>query len=116
MSDFPEPPNPLPSGYRQLTLTADTMDYLAQYWEIRDHGEIFSWAIRLLHDLTKLDEAGWRLTLSKAEVDETTKQVTESPDYRHIIFLLKWLVPTATSYPRLPDVEMLEKVTKIVKP
>ncbi len=112
MSDLPDLPNPLPPGYKQLTIPADMMDYLLQYWEVRDHAEVMSWSIRLLHDLTKLDEAGWRLTLVKSEVDEVTKQSIHNPEYKQITFLMKWLCPTKDSYPRLPEPEMLNQYAK----
>ena len=110
-----ETPDNLPPNMKQLIISAGMMDYLAEYWEIRDHGELFSWSIRLLHDLTKMDEAGWRLTLSKAELDEDTKSIKWNANYRQLVFMLKWLAPTAKSYPRLPDVETLERTTKMEK-
>lgn len=116
MSELPELPDPLPPGSRLLSLSAETVDYLCQYWEIRDHGEIFGWAVKMLYDLTKLDEAGWHLTLTKAEIDEHTKQCVESLEHRHLVFLMKWLCPTSTAYPRLPTPEMMEQATKIAKP
>lgn len=115
MSELPDIPDSVPPGMSRLSISAEIMDYLEQYWEIRDHGELFAWSVRLLHDLTKLDEAGWRLTLSKANVDETTKLAHESPDYRHMVFMLRWLAPTKEGFMRLPSVEALEKATRIVK-
>lgn len=112
MDEFP---NPLPPGSKVLSVPADMMDYLIQYWEIRDHSEVMSWSIRLLHDLTKLDEVGWRLAIVKAEVDEDTKKVSQDPAFNQLIFLLKWLAPRVDSYPRLPMPETLSQYLKIVK-
>ena len=115
MTDLPEP-TPLPPGMSRLKLSKDEVDYLQHYWELQDLGQIFAWAVKMLHDLSKLDEAGWRLTLTKAEINEETKQVTFGPDHRQIYFLLKWLAPTKESYLRLPKPEVLETIMKVTKP
>lgn len=106
-------PPEVPPGMSLLTLSVDEMDYLTSYWEIRDHGTLFAMAVKLLHDLTKADEKGWRMQLCKAEVNEETRQVEMNPDYRTITFLLKWLVPTPEGYRRIP-VEKLEEL-KVAK-
>lgn len=107
-----EPPTP-PPGMRYLALSADEMDYLTRYWETPDHAKIFGWAAKLLYDLTKLDEGGWRLVLAKAEVDEETKQVTYDEEHRHLVFLLKWLCPTSTTYSRIPPPEVLDERMRV---
>ncbi len=113
MSDLPELPANIPPGFSRLELAADEVDYLMRYWELRDHGEVMVWGAKLLHDLTKLDEAGWRLTLSKAEVDETTKQVQWGKEHRQVVMLMKWLGPTKEGWNRLPSPETLDRVMKV---
>lgn len=100
----------------RLELSKDEMNYLQRYWELADHGQIFAWAVKMLHDLSKLDEAGWRLTLTKAEINEETKQVAFGPDHRQLYFLLKWLAPTQEHYMRLPKPEVLETIMRVTNP
>lgn len=114
MDTSPNTPPEVPPGMSLLTLSVDEMDYLTSYWEIRDHGTLFAMAVKLLHDLTKADENGWRMQLAKAEVNEETKRVIQNPDYHTITFLLKWLVPSGDGcYMRIP-VENLDAL-KVVK-
>lgn len=113
--DLPELPNPLPPGAKLLSIQAADMDYLAQYWEMRDHADLMGWALRLLVDLTKADESGWRLSLTKAEIDEVSKVVEYHPDYRQMICLLKWLAPNKDGFPRLPSVDTLNKAMLVSK-
>ncbi len=103
----------VPLGYARIELSAQEIDYLKSYWEIRNHGEIFAWGAKLLYDLSKLDQSGWRLTLSKAEVDENTKRVEWNPDYRQVVMLMKWLGPNKDGWARLPSAETLNNVMKI---
>ncbi len=106
-------PDPLPPGLTRLELSKDEMDYLQHYWELQDHGQIFAWAVKMLHDLSKLDEAGWRMIIAKAEVDEQTKAVTFDPNYRTATFMMKWLAPTSEAYLRLPPPEGMEKAMRV---
>lgn len=106
---------PLPPGARHLELSASEMDYLAHYWETPNHATLFAWAVKLLHDLTKLDEGGWRLVLAKAEVDEQTKQVVYGEEHRHLVFLLKWLCPTRSTFARIPGPEVLDEKMRVAK-
>lgn len=103
----------LPPGYSIMSVSADEMDYLKSYWELRDNGPLFGWAIRLLHDLTKADEMGWCVVLQKALIDEETSDVTPDPNYRAATFRLKWLAPEDNVFLRLP-VANLEKTMKRV--
>lgn len=113
--DLPELPNPVPPGFRPLSIQAADMDYIAQYWEMRDHADLIGWAVRLLVDLTKADEAGWRLSLAKAEIDETTKQTIFDPEHRQMVFLLKWLAPNREGFMRLPSVDTINQATLVAK-
>lgn len=112
MSDLSDLPPQIPPGFCRLELAADEMDHLMRYWELRDHGEIMAWGAKLLHDLTKLDEGGWRLTLTKAEIDEATKRVQYSPRHRQVYMLMKWLGPTKDGWNRLPTPEVLDIAMK----
>jgi hypothetical protein len=109
-------PAEIPLGFSHLMVSADEMDYLKSHWGLKDHGEIFNWAIKMLYDLSKLDEAGWRLSLTKAEIDETTKKIVYHPDYRQIHFIMKWLKPMPEGFARLPVAETLDEVMRVKKP
>ena len=100
---------------KKLIISADEMDYLLHRWEIRDHCDLFMWGIKLLHDLSKLDEAGWLLTLTKSKINMETKTSTCDPNYKQMNFQMEWLVPNQNDYPRLPTPEMIEKIAKIEK-
>jgi hypothetical protein len=54
-----------PPGYSVMSVSADEIDYLKSYWELRDTGQMFGWALRILYDLSKLDEKGWLICLRK---------------------------------------------------
>lgn len=115
MSDEDTSPTPpgVPPGYSQIEISADEMDYLQSYWELRDHGDIFAWGAKLLYDLSKLDQAGWRLALVKADVDEITKQVHYDLGYRQVVMLMRWLGPNKDGWARLPKPEVLDRVMKV---
>lgn len=106
---------PLPPGCSHLMVSADEMDYLKSHWGLKDHGEIFNWAIKMLYDLSKLDEAGWKLTLTKCEIDEMTRQISYGKDHTQLYALMKWLKPTPEGFARLPVAETLNEVMKIKK-
>ena len=110
-----ENPEPDLSKFKMLTVSTEEMDYLSQRWELQDHREIFSWGIKLLYDLSKADEGGWRLALIKGEFDLKNKQWSRNPEYIDLVFLLEWFAPTEEYWPRLPTIEMLEKASKIKK-
>ena len=115
-NDLPPVPPEIPPGHSLLEINKEEMDYLMRYWELNTHGDAVSWATKLLYDLSRLDEAGWRLTMAKCEFDEDTRQITYAPDYRQLSFLMKWLAPTKDGWARLPKAEAIEKITKIERP
>lgn len=93
----------------RLAISRDEMDYLSQRWEVRDHKELFVWAIQLLHDLSKLDEEGWMLSLVKGTFNQDNKKVNLDQGYKSVHFKMEWLGPKNEEYMRLPKPEMLEK-------
>jgi hypothetical protein len=99
--------------FSPISISKEEIDYLSERWEIRDHGEIFSWAIKLLFDLSKLDEAGWRFFLQKCDLDPITNKFVEDEKFTSLGFLIEWLAPLNDSFVRLPTVESLEKVTRV---
>jgi hypothetical protein len=108
----PLDPDNLPDGYSLMSISAVEMDYLHQYWEIRSPGQLFGWALRLLHDLTKADEANWCLLLQKGELDADTKIMTADPAYKAAVFRLEWMMPDGEGgFRRLP-LERLEQLMK----
>jgi len=113
--DLPTEPPEVPPGYARIELSAEEIDYIQSYWELRNHGEIFAWGAKLLYDLSKLDEAGWRLTLSKAEIDESTRHIVWDTQYRQVVMLMKWLGPNKDGWARLPKGEVLDLVMKVDK-
>ena len=112
---LPTLPAEIPRGFFRLAVSAGDMDYLRDHWGLTDHGEIFGWAVKMLADLSKLDEAGWRLTLTKCEIDETTRQISHGKDHAQLYALMKWLAPTSTGFPRLPTAGTLDEIMKIKK-
>lgn len=40
---------------------------LAQYWELRDIGDMLSWSLQMLAFLTRAEQAGWHFMLVKGE-------------------------------------------------
>ncbi len=106
MSDTPDDPldgldpDNLPPGYSLMAIGAAEIEYLKSYWELRDAGPLFGWALRLLHDLTKADEDGWCLVLQKGRLDE--KEMIPDPAYKVAAFRLEWLMPRSDGYMRLP--------------
>lgn len=114
--ELPQLPSEIPPGFSHLMVSADEMDYLKSRWDLKGHGEVFNWGIKLLHDLSKLDEAGWRLTLTKCEIDETTKQISYGKGHTQLYALMKWLKPTPEGFARLPMAGTLNEVMKIKKP
>ncbi len=99
----------LPSGYSIMSASAEDIDYLKAYWELRDTGQMFGWALRLLHDLSKLDEAGWLICLQKATHDEVTGEINYDTNYKTAAFRLKAMMPPGKHlFVRLPSVEELE--------
>lgn len=113
--ELPPLPAEIPPGFSHLMVSADEMDYLKSHWGLKDHGEVFSWGLKMLYDLSKLDEAGWRLTLTKCEIDQVTKQITYSEDHTQLYALMKWLKPTSDGFARLPVAETLNEVMKVKK-
>lgn len=104
-----------PNQLKILSTSKKEIDYLCEKFDIKDSRDLFSWGIKMLYDLSKLDENGWRLTLNKCEINEETKQVTTNQDYKNVYFLMKWLKPQLESFARLPLPETLEKIMKIEK-
>ncbi len=103
----------LPSGYSIMSASAEDIDYLKAYWELRDTGQMFGWALRLLHDLSKLDEAGWLICLQKASHDEVTGEINYDTNYKTAAFRLKAMMPPGKHlFVRLPSVEELETLMK----
>jgi len=100
-------------GMKRLELSAEEMDYLSQRWEVRDHRDLLSWGIKLLYDLSKLDEAGWRFALQKCDWDMENKKIIRNPEYNDLIFLIEWLSPRDGGFMRLPLIEVVEKITKV---
>ncbi len=99
----------LPSGYSMMRIDADEMDYLKAYWELRDNGQLFGWAVRFLYDLSKLDEAGWIIALQKASYDDDTHEVVHDVNYKAAAFRLKSMMPAGKrEFVRLPTAEKLE--------
>jgi hypothetical protein len=85
-----------------LNIRADEMDYLSQKYEIRDHTELFAWGIKMLVDISKLDEDGWRLSFYKCDIDLENKKV----DYKNFSPIhfssLNVLAPAKEGFARLP--------------
>jgi hypothetical protein len=107
--------NPENFKFKLLSVSKEEMDYLSQRWEIRDHSELFSWSIKLLYDLSKLDESGWRLFLQKCEFDADNKMFILDENYTSLGFLIEWLAPTNNGFMRLPKLESLEEATRVKK-
>ena len=49
------------------------LDYLANYHELRNNGEIIMWAVKFLEDVSKMDEKGVKMFFVKCPVDEDGK-------------------------------------------
>ena len=113
--NLPPLPAEIPPGFTKLAISADEADYLVTRWGLKDHGDLFNWGVKMLYDLSKLDEAGWRLTLTKCEIDETTRQISYGKDHTQLYALMKWLKPTSEGFARLPTAETLNEVMKIKK-
>lgn len=103
----------LPSGFKMMEISAKEIDYLSERFEIRDHRDIFAWAIKLLYDISILDNGGWKLSFEKCEVD-LEKQKVIYKDYAPIHFAnIANLVPNEKGFVRLPLPEMLDERQKI---
>ena len=101
-----------PPGYSVMSINADEMDYLRNYWELRDNGQMFGWALRLLYDLSKLDEKGWLICLQKGDYNEETGEIISDPRYKAAAFRLKQLMPRGNKeFVRLP-IEAVEEAMK----
>ncbi len=98
--------------YSVTSISAEELDYLQSYWEIRDAGALVGWSLRLLHDLTKADELGWCIVLQKATIDEANNDVKPDPNYRAATLRLKWLAPESDGYFRLPWATLEKKMRK----
>lgn len=97
---------------KKLEISADEMDYLSNKFEIRDHRDIFCWAIKLLHDISKLDEGGWRLSFQKCDVDLENLKVDYKP-FNPIHFQgIHNLAPNEFGFARLPTPEFLDERQK----
>jgi hypothetical protein len=101
-----------PSNMKMLTISADEIDYLTNYYEIRDHGKLFAFATKLLHDLTKAEESGWHTILFKGEYKDTGYEF--NPNYFYAAFKLDNLTPSNDGKFMRIDVELLE--SKLKKP
>lgn len=103
----------IPPGFKALDISAKEMDYLSQKFEIRNHTELFSWGIKMLYDITKLDEGGWRLSFQKCDVDLEKRKV-EYKKFHPIHFgSLHNLGPIEDGFARLPLSEDLDISQKI---
>lgn len=106
--DFDNPP----PGYSIMSISADEIDYLKSYWELRDTGQMFGWALRLLYDMSKLDEKGWLICLQKGSYDEETGEITSDPRFKTAAFRLKQMMPKGSKeFVRLP-VDAIEEAMK----
>ena len=87
--------------FTKLTISKEEMNYLSDKFEMRNHGEIFAWSIRLLYDLAKAEEKDWYLSLIKGDINSETQVLDINKDYNFTAFLLEWLCPTFQSYHRI---------------
>jgi hypothetical protein len=104
------------NGMRRLEVSKEEMDYLSHRFEIRDHIELFTWAIKMLYDIAQLDEDGWRLSFQKCDINMEKKEV-KYHNYAPIHYgSLEALSPTNQGYRRLPTPEMINKTQKLNEP
>jgi hypothetical protein len=104
-----------PMKFKQLTISAEEMDYLSQKFEIRDHRDLFSAGIKLLYDLAKAEEHNWYFTLTKGEFKFNNEILNFLFDenYRQAYFNLQILLPN-NAFARI-DVNLLDERLKVKK-
>lgn len=96
--------------FKMLMTSKDEIDYLMQKFNIEDSRDLFSWGIKMLYDLAKLDEAGYPINIIKTEIKDGKIHYNEK--YIPIVFRIRDLAPTDQAYRRLPTPEMAEKICK----
>ncbi len=102
------------TNFTRLEMGKEEIDYLCSKFNIKSHGELFSWGVKLLYDLSKLDEGGWKFTLTKCEIDDQ-RTIHYSDCHRQVNFLMKWLAPDEGGFKRLPEPKNLDKIMKFNK-
>lgn len=100
----------IPEGFKKLTINAEEIDFLKNYFEIQDHGKIFAFATKLLYDLTKAEQSGWHTILFKGEYKETGFEFNS--DYFYAAFKMANLTPTNDGRFVRIDAENLENKLK----
>ena len=85
------------------------MDFLSEFYEIRNHGDIINWAVKLLHDLTKAEEIGFHMALIKSEIEDG--KVSIDPDCQMVHFKMEWLAPSDKGFCRIP-LDNLKKISE----
>lgn len=99
---------------QKLEISKEEMDYISQRFELRDHKEIFNWAIKLLHDIAKLDEKDWLLTFQKCKINKGAgKLKVDYLKYNPVHYQLENLSPIKDGYRRLQSPEFFDKSQKI---
>ena len=78
-----------------LRVDPDELAFLKSYWELRDTREVFQWSLRMLYDLSKADEAGWRMALWKAKLDTEQDNVIINRNYRPAFLPLSLFTPSS---------------------
>ena len=81
-----------------LRVDPDELAFLKSYWELRDTREVFQWSLRMLYDLSKADEAGWRMALWKAKLDTEQDNVIINRNYRPAFLPLSLFAPSSRRY------------------
>ena len=90
------------------------LDYLAEYWELKNRGEIIMWAVKLLEDLSRMDEKGVKTFFVKCQVDESGKVIVDDSCMPALVPLLA-MRPNNGQFTRVPATIAESKIVKKVR-
>jgi len=67
LNDDRPDPSSLPPGFSRMAINADTVDALVQYYELKDHGELFQKAVLMLAVLADAEQKGWHTLFARVK-------------------------------------------------